>query len=179
VITPNRLAHLRNSVETFDQALTVETRSCTPIEWADTEHELGIALTLLGETENKGEDFRRAEDAYHAELDVYTNEDFPPKWANAQIGLSGALFLRGNLEHSPVLVCQALNRALLCANIDKDCAQPATPIVNAAYYTLLGSFDKIDREKCQARLEGNFEKLPFDLSKPNTNQSLVCRPARK
>ncbi len=178
--SPNSAEHLRDSIESFGQALTVETRSCTPLEWANTQHELGIALTLLGQAENKSEDFRKAEVAYHAELGVRTNKDFPAEWVTAQVALSDVLGLRGNLEHDPLLVCQALNRALLCAGIDKDCMQPATPVIDAAYFTLVRAFDRNDRERCQARLEETFDKVPFDLSSPNPNFSnLVCQPSRK
>jgi tetratricopeptide (TPR) repeat protein len=177
--SPNGSQHLRDSVEAFNQALTVETRSCTPLEWADTQHELGDALTLLGLSENNATDLRKAEEAYHAELDVHTNGSFPYNWARAQTGLSGVLTLRGSREHNPVLVCQAIYRALLCADVNQYCTQQAAQIVETAYDTFKCVFDEPDRQKCQAKLEWEFAK-PFYLSSPDLNASgLVCRSSGK
>jgi tetratricopeptide (TPR) repeat protein len=183
----NGAGHLRDSVEAFNQALTVETRSCTPLQWAEAQHSLGGALVGLGRSENNVEDLRKAEDAYHAELDVYTNRGFPSEWALAQSGLSEALRLRGDREHNPKLVCQALYRALFCAGTNEYNTRPGTPGcvqgVAAAYNTLVSDFDKHDRGECRVRLEkqlslaGGWKNLLSDLSKskpPPSDPSKLC-----
>jgi hypothetical protein len=38
---------------------------------------MGIALVLLGQSENNIGDLRKAGKAYHAELAVHTNNNFP------------------------------------------------------------------------------------------------------
>jgi hypothetical protein len=177
--SPNSDNHLRDSLEAFNQALTIETRSCTPLDWAETQHALGGALTLLGQSENNMADLRKAEDAYHEELDVHTNGDFPYEWARAQLELSAVLVLRGDREHNPVLVCQAIYRALVCANFNKYCVQHATQDVEVAYDSFKCVFDEAERQKCQAKLEQEFARS-FDLSNPDLNESgLVCRSSRK
>ncbi len=190
----NGTDYLRDSVEAFNQALTVETRSCTPLAWASTQHNLGRALVLLGKSENNVEDFRKAEETYHAELDVHTNGGFPDDWALAQSGLSEALRLRGDREHNSRLVCQALYRALFCATMNEYHKQPGPPgcvqDVSAAYNTFVSDFDKHDRTECRTRLEeriklsGDWKNLLSDLSKSkpgpyDPGKYCSCSPSSK
>ncbi len=175
--SPNAADHLRDAVGAFNQSLTVETSSCTPLPWAETQQQLGNALTLLGQGENDVQDFRKAEDAYRAELKIHTNGEFPSQWASAQTGLSRVLSLRGDREHDPVLVCQALYRAMLCAGINKYCMQSGLQDVVLAYNTLGCEFDRHDREDCRSRLEeevhfeGDWKGLLSNLSKPGPYDS--------
>jgi hypothetical protein len=169
--------HLKDAVDALNQALTVQTRACTPLYWAATQQQMGVALTLLGQSENNIGDLRKAENAYHAELDVHTNEDFPYDWATAQIDLSSVLSVRGEREHDPLLVCQALYRALLCQVINKYCARPGAQNASVAYATLKSVFDEHDRQECQAKLESKFGKLPFDLAASRAEKSV--RPHKR
>lgn len=175
--SPNGAAHLRDSVEAFNQALRVETRSCTPLEWAETHKELGEALALRGQRENNEEDLQKAADAYHAELEIHTNKDFPSEWASAQMGLAKVLSLQGLREHNAVLVCQSIYRMVLCAGTNRYCAQAGAFTYAFYYHFQMFDFDEHERQKCQAKLEWNIEfeggwrNGPFYLLDPSSNDS--------
>jgi hypothetical protein len=141
--------NLQSAVDAFDRALSVQTRTCTPLEWASTQGLLGMALGLQGQTESNVRTLQKAEAAFRAELEVHTNQSFPSEWAAAQVSLSSVLAIRGYLEHDPWPICQAFHRAMRCEEVDdKYCAQSGASVTFVASTALL-RFDKKSQDQCQ------------------------------
>jgi tetratricopeptide (TPR) repeat protein len=73
-------------------------RERVPLQWAMTQHNLGIALSKLGEREAGTARLEEAVAAYRAALQEYTRERVPLDWASTQNNLGNALSRLGERE---------------------------------------------------------------------------------
>ena len=69
-----------------------------PLDWAETQNNLGDALEALGEQETGTRYLEEAISAYRAALEEYTRERVPLDWAETQISLGNALKVLGERE---------------------------------------------------------------------------------
>ena len=100
--------HLERAVTAYRAALEVRTRERSPIEWASTQNNLGIALRALGEREGDPERLERAVTAYRAALEVRTREHLPLDWASTQDNLGNALWTLGKWKSGTRRLKQAV-----------------------------------------------------------------------
>src|SRR5690349_7728663 len=83
----------------FENAIAKRSRERMPLEWAETQDNLGIALAGLGERENGTENLFRAVAAYELALTERTRERVPLDWALTQNNLGLALLMIGEREN--------------------------------------------------------------------------------
>jgi tetratricopeptide (TPR) repeat protein len=74
------------------------TREWVPVQWANTQNNLGIALQALGDRESGTARLEEAVAAYRAALEVWTRIWLPGDWAVAQNNLGNALEALGERE---------------------------------------------------------------------------------
>jgi tetratricopeptide (TPR) repeat protein len=91
-------ASLNKAVTAFRAALMEFTRERIPLEWAQTQMNLAVALLKLGELEGGTIRLKKAVAAINAALEVRTRERVPPLWAETQINLGHALAALGERE---------------------------------------------------------------------------------
>jgi tetratricopeptide (TPR) repeat protein len=89
---------LRNSIELYERALAEYPRSGAPLDWAQTQNNLGTALWRLGERESGTARLEAAVAAYRAALEERTRERVPLDWAQTQNNLGLALWRLGERE---------------------------------------------------------------------------------
>jgi tetratricopeptide (TPR) repeat protein len=89
---------LGEAVVAFREALKEYTRERVPVEWAATQHNLGVTLTRLGRRESGTEKLEEATAAFRDALKERTRERVPLDWAATQDNLSDALQILGERE---------------------------------------------------------------------------------
>jgi tetratricopeptide (TPR) repeat protein len=89
---------LRSCIEIYGRALTYYPRSRAPLDWAETQVGLGVALRTLGERESGTARLDEAVKAYRAALEELTRERAPLDWAATQNNLGVALWRLGERE---------------------------------------------------------------------------------
>jgi tetratricopeptide (TPR) repeat protein len=62
-----------------------------PLQWADIQNNLGVALAALGARNGDGESQAKAVAAYRAALSERTRERVPLQWAATQVNLGNVL----------------------------------------------------------------------------------------
>jgi tetratricopeptide (TPR) repeat protein len=82
---------LDEAVAEFRLALQEATRDRVPLDWADTQKNLGNALQALGVREAETERLEEAVSAYRLALEEATRERVPLDWAETQMYLGNAL----------------------------------------------------------------------------------------
>jgi tetratricopeptide (TPR) repeat protein len=87
----NDTAKLEEAIAVLRSALQEGTRERVPINWARTQHNLGIALANLGRRESGTARLEEAVGAYREALKEYTRERVPLDWANTQNDLGSVL----------------------------------------------------------------------------------------
>ena len=80
------------------EALKELTRERVPLDWATTQHNLGVALERLGERESGTETLQKAVAADGEALKELTRERVPLDWATTQNNLGEALERLGERE---------------------------------------------------------------------------------
>jgi tetratricopeptide (TPR) repeat protein len=102
------------SVKALHTALDIFTKKDFPQDWAQTEDNLGSALSSWGQR-GSGEQatklFAEGVQAYRAALEVYTKADLPQGWAGVEDNLGNALSYEGNQssgERAAELFAQAV-----------------------------------------------------------------------
>jgi len=83
-------------------------RATTPLDWARTQNDLGIALWTLGERESGTARLEEAVAAYRAALEEYTRDRVPLDWARTQMGLGLALSTLGKRERGTARLEEAV-----------------------------------------------------------------------
>ena len=73
---------LEQAVTAYNAALEVRTREQVPLDWANTQDNLGDALVFLGNRESRTGSLELAANAYRAALEVFTPEHM--NWATTQ-----------------------------------------------------------------------------------------------
>jgi tetratricopeptide (TPR) repeat protein len=89
---------LGRAIAAYSQALKEWTREKVPLEWAETQNNLGTALWTLGERESGTERLEAAVAAYREALKERTREKVPLQWAMTQNNLGVALQTLGERE---------------------------------------------------------------------------------
>jgi hypothetical protein len=84
------------AIEIYHRALGLVGRERLPLEWAATQHHLGGALMLLGDSDHDTGPLREAVDVYLAALEEWTLERAPTDWTKAQVDLGDALHSLAN-----------------------------------------------------------------------------------
>lgn len=92
----------------FEHVLMDLKRSQSPLQWATTKVNQGIALTRMGEQNGNADDFRRAQKAFLEALEVLTRQAYPLEWAALQRHIGQALTRVGTIKND----VKALNDAL-------------------------------------------------------------------
>ena len=82
---------LDKGIATYSAALEERTRNRVPLQWAQTQGNLGGALLERGKRDNNTEDLNNAVDVFKAVLKEHTRDRLPLDWAKAQIGLGASL----------------------------------------------------------------------------------------
>ena len=75
----------------FTEALKERTRERVPLGWAETQNNLGAALTILGDREAGTESLEQAVAAYTEALKERTRARVPLDWAATQNNLDHAI----------------------------------------------------------------------------------------
>ncbi|HEY8006337.1 MAG TPA: hypothetical protein VIE66_05930 [Methylocella sp.] len=139
------------AIEICHHALGLVGRENLPLEWAATQHHLGEALLLLGESQKDTAALQEAVEVYLAALEEWTFERAPADWTKAQINLSNALQLLGEQESDPGRLRQAAEayRAALAEHTLETAPFDWAGVVNRLGDTLaaLGLEDGGDRER--------------------------------
>jgi tetratricopeptide (TPR) repeat protein len=91
-------ARLEEAVAAYRLALEEGTRERVPLEWAQTQTNLGNALLMLGERESGTARLEEAVAAYRLALEESTRERVPLGWAQTQRNLGDALSRLGERE---------------------------------------------------------------------------------
>ncbi len=91
-------ARLEEAVAAYRAALEEWTRERVPLDWAQTQNNLGNALGTLGEREGGTARLEEAVAAYRAALEERTRERVPLDWAMSQNNLGNALRALGDRE---------------------------------------------------------------------------------
>jgi tetratricopeptide (TPR) repeat protein len=87
--------HLHDLARVFALSRLERTRELVPLDWAQTQNNLGNALRRLGEREAGTARLEEAVQAYRAALEEYTRERVPLDWAQTQKNLDLALQAMG------------------------------------------------------------------------------------
>ena len=89
---------LTNSITIWRKTLQLTTRDRVPLDWAQTQNNLGNALAALGERESGTVRLEEAVLAYRAALEERTRDRVPLQWAQTQTNLGAALETLGERE---------------------------------------------------------------------------------
>jgi tetratricopeptide (TPR) repeat protein len=89
---------LLRAIDVYHSALTLVLRDRVPLQWAETQDRLGIALWGLGERENGTARLEEAIIAFGAALEESTRDRVPLQWAVTQNNLAMALSSLGERE---------------------------------------------------------------------------------
>jgi tetratricopeptide (TPR) repeat protein len=84
---------LATAIVRLRSLLELEPRDRVPLNWAQTQNDLGVALETLGERESGTQHLNEAVAAFRAALEEQTRERVPLRWAQTQMNL-GLTFLR-------------------------------------------------------------------------------------
>ncbi|MEZ0297282.1 MAG: hypothetical protein ACAI35_12580 [Candidatus Methylacidiphilales bacterium] len=82
----DRVVSLRRAIEALSASLRVRSEDKMPVEWADSQHALGLCSAMLPPGV-KGENARSAYICYKAALRVYTKAKHGPSWARVHNNL--------------------------------------------------------------------------------------------
>jgi len=83
-------------------------KATSPIDWAKTQNNLGIALAALGERESGTQHLTDAVAVFRAALQERTQARVPLDWAGTQVNLGNALRILGTRTHDTNQLCEAL-----------------------------------------------------------------------
>ena len=89
---------LVQAITTHRRALALAPQATTPLEWAMTQNNLGVALSVLGERESDTARLEEAVAAHRAALLELTRERLPLDWAISRGSLGRALLRLGERE---------------------------------------------------------------------------------
>jgi tetratricopeptide (TPR) repeat protein len=97
------------AIETYRDALLEDARERVPLGWAETQDNLGGALSTLGERESGTARLEEAVSAYRDALLEYTRERVPLHWATTQNNLGIALSTLGERESGTARLEEAVS----------------------------------------------------------------------
>ncbi len=80
------------AAQSYRAALEILSREETPVEWAITQKNLGVALQAIGDRTSDAETLDAATDCYNNALKVLTRHQFPGAWATLQNRLGLVLY---------------------------------------------------------------------------------------
>jgi tetratricopeptide (TPR) repeat protein len=99
---------LRGSIEIFRSVLETLTRERVPLKWAATQHNLGIALQILGQREGSTAWLEEAVSAFRKALQETPREQAPSNWAMTQICLGNTFTAIGELNDDTMKLKEAV-----------------------------------------------------------------------
>jgi tetratricopeptide (TPR) repeat protein len=101
-------AALLVAIAAYREALKERTQEHVPLQWAATQHNLGVALNALGERESGTLKLTEAIVAHREALKEYTRERAPLKWAGTKMNLGNVLLSLGERESGPEKIEEAI-----------------------------------------------------------------------
>ena len=129
-----------------------------PLDWAKTQNNLGITLTILGELKRKPSDVEEAIKAFRSALEKRKRGLVATDWAKTQNNLGIALKILGEQLKQPRLVhdaVKAFNLALEVRNFEADSLEWAKTQIN-----LGNAFQALGKlERAAGNLKGAFRHL--------------------
>jgi tetratricopeptide (TPR) repeat protein len=102
--------------DAYREALKEQTRERVPLAWAQTQSNLGNALSNLGERESGTAKLEQAVAAYREALKEWTRERAPLDWAQTQNNLGNALSGLGQRESGTMKLEEAVAACAKGAN---------------------------------------------------------------
>ena len=99
---------LLEAISVYREALRCMFREQMPLDWAQTQNNLGAALAALGERESGTARLEQAVAAYRAALEEFTRESVPLRWAATQTNLGTVLLRLGERESGTARLEQAV-----------------------------------------------------------------------
>src|SRR5258708_1414611 len=97
-----------SGITRYRKLLEMKSRERAPLDWAETQNNLGNSLTRLGARESGTTRLEEAVDAYRAALSERTRERVPLQWAETQNNLGLALWRLGERESGTARLEQAV-----------------------------------------------------------------------
>ena len=91
---------LEGAIGVYRRALTLVSRERMPLDWATSQHNLGNALSMLGDRETSTARLEEAVAAYYEVMKEWTRERLPLDWATAQNNLGNTLLALGERDNS-------------------------------------------------------------------------------
>ena len=193
--------HFSEAVDEYRRALEERTKDAKPLEWAQTQKELGDALRGQAEEDAVGAESARlrneAVGAYRRALEVWTREAQPREWAETQFSIGGVqrgLGEQAGEEESARLLGQAVasyRRALEVWSADTQPQWWAKAEENLGYtlLALLERSDSVDSARILVEAGETFrralqvwtkEAQPGDWARTQNNLGIVLlRRARQ
>ncbi len=101
-------AALLVSIAACRAALEERTRDRVPLDWAQAQSKLGVALATVGERESGTAHVEEAIVAYRAALQEWTRERVPLAWAMTQMNIGNALATLGERENGTARLEEAV-----------------------------------------------------------------------
>ncbi len=105
--------YLAKAIDVYRNFLYVWTEWDFPIDWAATQHNLGVAYSELP-TGDREQNLKRAIDYYENALRIRTEQDFPVNWAATQhdLGIAYSKLLTGDREENLIRAIDYYENAL-------------------------------------------------------------------
>jgi tetratricopeptide (TPR) repeat protein len=99
---------LLSAIERHKRLLEMTPRERVPLQWATTQHNLGVALSTLGQRESGTAKLEEAMAAFREALEERTRERVPLDWASTQNSLGTALRRLGERERGTAKLEEAV-----------------------------------------------------------------------
>jgi tetratricopeptide (TPR) repeat protein len=98
---------LSSAIAIYREVLVAGYRKNSPLDWAGTQENLGVALWTLGQRRADITQLEQAVIAFHEALEEFTRDRDPSNWAGTQLNLGNALNTLGKRESNPQRLEQA------------------------------------------------------------------------
>jgi tetratricopeptide (TPR) repeat protein len=149
---------LHESISAFRAALEVRSRKSTPLEWAQTQYELGHAIRILSMRESGAaavDYLNKAVVAFKESLKVYNGKDHPEQWISVQYYLGETLQELGNRQSGDAGMENLKKAAATYREALKFCVQEKSPKQWTVLQNNLGNTLYVlgDRENNKKRLK--------------------------
>ena len=107
-----KLTSAAKAVAYFQSALVVRRREAFPLAWAESQNDLGRALSVLGSEQRDGNLMGEAIHAYEYSLTEFRRERAPLQWAKVQRNICKAKRLHGAFSFSRTILRAAIEACL-------------------------------------------------------------------
>jgi CHAT domain-containing protein len=183
----SRASNLEIALAGYEAALTIFTREAFPIQWANTQRDLGnvYSYRIRGD---RTQNVELAGAAYKQALLVFTRERFPQDWAKTQTNLGIYYWERieddreENLEKAIAAYEVALQEVLTHEEFPEEWAQAQTNLGNAYWNRIRGNKEdnlKLAIAACRSALQVfTIEDFPEKWAQTQNNLAVVYQDTR-